>query len=186
MRPSPVERGNFANEGGASAALANRVAAQCAGNRAANGGPRFALAVRVREQMGRGLVAGRLKAMARGACALLGLAAWSTACGGKYEDPNSHGPDEPTTSSAGSSSSSSSNTGSSSSLPTHPLGVCVPGFDRSSNPSRPCEWISQKGECFDSFDAACACVCPTSGNSVCSGGFSNGANSATTVYCDPA
>ena len=109
----------------------------------------------------------------------------AAACGGRYEDPSSQkpGPADPAPSTSGS---SSSQAGSPDSLPTHPLGVCVPGFDRSKDPSRPCQWVTEKGECFGSFDAACACLCPTSGKSLCSGSFSPNVSGATTVYCDKA
>jgi hypothetical protein len=68
----------------------------------------------------------------------------------------------------------------------HDLGQCVPGFDRSSDASRPCPWISQKDECFQTMDAACACICPRSGASVCSSVESPGEPDVRTVYCDPA
>jgi hypothetical protein len=125
----------------------------------------------------------RVRAL-RGACAWLALAVCSTACGGKYEEPDggqTSTTGDPAPASTDSSSSSSNPPGS---LPTHPLGTCVTGFDRSSNPNRACPWVTQKGECFSSFDAACNCLCPTNGMSVCSGGFSPGSNGATTVYCD--
>jgi len=108
-------------------------------------------------------------------------------CGGKYELPdhqNTEGGD-PAPSSGGSAGSSAGGaSGTKGSLPTHDLGTCVPGFAQTSEPSRPCPWITEHGECFDSFDAACACICPRSGSSLCSGAFSPNARGMTTVYCD--
>jgi hypothetical protein len=116
-------------------------------------------------------------------CAVLG------GCGGKYELPDRQstegGDPAPTgTGSAGSSAGGAGASGSKGSLPMHQLGMCVPGFEQTSDPSRPCPWITEHGECFDSFDAACACVCPRSGSSLCSGAFSPNARGMTTVYCD--
>jgi hypothetical protein len=115
-------------------------------------------------------------------CAWVALACVA-ACGGRYDEPGSQGSgsEDPSPSASGSSSSSSSF---SKPLPTHPLGDCMPGFDRASNPSRSCQWVTAMGQCFDSFDAACACLCPTTGNSVCSAALSPSPTGATTVYCD--
>ena len=143
-------------------------------------GAHFAQAVGVRIGVGFRWAMSRVKRAAAGA-ALLPLVS-AAACGGRYEDPGNQKPG--TGDPAPTSGSSPSHTGSSDSLPTHPLGACVPGFDRSSDPSRPCQWVTEKGECFDSFDAACACVCPTSGNSLCSGSFSPNISGETVVYCD--
>ncbi|HEY4105337.1 MAG TPA: hypothetical protein VGM44_15675 [Polyangiaceae bacterium] len=100
-------------------------------------------------------------------------------CGGRVEEPGTE--KQPVDGGSATASSGSSGSGS---LPAHPLGQCVHGFERASEPTRSCEWITQAGECFDSFDAACACICPSSGHSVCSAAFSPGPNGATTVYCD--
>ena len=108
-------------------------------------------------------------------------------CGGKYELPdrqNTEGGD-PAPSTGGSAGSSAGGTsGNKGSLPMHELGMCVPGFAHTSDPARSCPWITEHGECFDSFDAACACICPRSGSSLCSGAFAPNASGMTTVYCD--
>ncbi|HTA89963.1 MAG TPA: hypothetical protein VK745_10320 [Polyangiaceae bacterium] len=121
-----------------------------------------------------------------GAIAVLVLSGWIAACGGKYDPGNQKsGTGDPGSNTGGSSSGTSTGT-STGSLPMHTLGDCVPGFDRSSNPSRPCAWVTEKGECFDTDDAACACICPTSGASICSSSLSPNQNGAIMVYCDPA
>lgn len=105
-------------------------------------------------------------------------------CGGRVvEQPGSggSGPSEPSTqeppAAAGRSASPPS------SLPTHDLGACTPGFTRADNPNRPCHWLTKAGACFDEKEAACACICPLSGNSVCFSGFDAGPSSATLVQC---
>ncbi|HWZ93554.1 MAG TPA: hypothetical protein VNW92_32060 [Polyangiaceae bacterium] len=112
-------------------------------------------------------------------------AAWLAACGGRVEEPGEGGGPAASGGAAGTGTAGTGNApGSTMKLPTHPLGQCVPGFDRSSNPNRSCPWVSQAGQCFDSVDAACACICPTTGNSVCSSNFASGPGATTTVYCD--
>ena len=153
-------------------------------NRANRPGPGFARTMGVGASMGVHGLGSAIVRLASNACAVLYLGAVVVACGGKYEDPGSQmpGTEGPAPSASGSSGSSSgSGTGS---LPMHPLGTCVPGFDRNSNPARTCPWITEKGVCFSSLDGACACICPTSGSSVCSGSFAPGPSGTTTVYCD--
>jgi hypothetical protein len=108
-------------------------------------------------------------------------------CGGRVveEPPGTEKPEttDPAPSSTGAAGTGSS-PGSPTKLPSHPLGDCVPGFDHGSNPSRACPWVTQNGQCFNSEDAACACICPTSGGSLCSSNFSPGPGGTTTVYCD--
>lgn len=68
-------------------------------------------------------------------------------------------------------------------LPSHRLNACVPGFKRASSPSRGCNWLTSDDACFDTKEAACACICPTSADSVCSSGFYRGDGQATLVHC---
>ncbi len=68
-------------------------------------------------------------------------------------------------------------------LPSKELGECVPGFDRAQNPELPCRWLTESGMCFDDSDAACACICPTDRDSICSHGFDDGPNSARLIRC---
>ncbi len=129
------------------------------------------------------------KGLGRGVVVTLSASLLALACGGRVVEPSSQDPDtgEPsgtagtTVGNAGATSKGSSG----GSLPTHPLAECAPGFDRASNPARACQWLLTKSnQCFDTFDAACACACPTSGNSVCSSSIPGGPNSATPVFCD--
>ena len=111
------------------------------------------------------------------------------ACGGKYEVSSTGDADAGQSATSRDGSSGASGTGKTNkkgSLPTHTLGACSPGFNRSENPARPCDWVTDQGQCFDSFDAACACICPSTGNSLCSGSFSPDPSGATTVHCDKA
>ena len=121
-----------------------------------------------------------------GRAALLCAALASVGCGGRVIET---GPEDPRTGTAGSSAANSTAGASSKgsgggSLPTHALGACVPGFDHASNPGRACQWLTSTGQCFDDFDAACACACPTAGSSVCSSSLPGDSNSATRVFCD--
>lgn len=108
------------------------------------------------------------------------------ACGGRYEEPGSggSGTSAPTGTSVGSDDSKGSDSsGTTASLPQQDLGTCVPGFERASNPSRSCNWLTDAGVCFDTKDAACACICPRNADSVCFSGFDDGPGSATLVHC---
>jgi hypothetical protein len=61
------------------------------------------------------------------------------------------------------------------------LGDCHPGVDR--NKAQECPWIAD-GICYPSWDAACNCVCPTSGSKVfCTSDFPGGDGSPTEVHC---
>ena len=116
-----------------------------------------------------------------------------TACGGRVIDdtgtefsPSDFG----YTGSAASSGRSAGSAGKSgtsrppTSLPSKQLPPCVPGFDRAQNPWRDCRWVTETGMCFEDTDAACACICPTDRESVCSHGFDDGPNGAKLVLCD--
>ena len=46
----------------------------------------------------------------------------------------------------------------------------------------PCNWLA-KDRCYDTKAAACACICPRDGPSVCSSGFYGGEDSRTRVLC---
>jgi hypothetical protein len=108
------------------------------------------------------------------------------ACGGRaVEQPGTGGaaPTEPSTDDSASAAAAGRSSAPSSSLPTQDLGDCTPGFSRAENPSRPCNWLSKAGSCFDKKEAACACICPTTGDSVCFSGFDGGPGSATLVQC---
>jgi hypothetical protein len=107
------------------------------------------------------------------------------ACGGRYEDPGSGGagtstPSQSSTGSDGGNKSESS--GTTVTLPKQDLGVCVPGFEQAANPGRPCNWLTEAGVCFDTKDAACDCICPSTRDSLCFSSF-GGPGSATMVYC---
>ena len=69
-------------------------------------------------------------------------------------------------------------------LPRQALGPCSPGFLRTAFPGRACNWLSESGQCFDSTDQACNCICPPQGKSICShtGDASDG--NASPIYCD--
>ena len=104
------------------------------------------------------------------------------ACGGRVEDPTpggSGGSDSAPLSSPG-----GSKSGPSAGLPSHELGDCKPGFDRASNPGQPCNWLTDSGQCFDTNDEACACICPPNKDSVCFSPFYGGDGSATPVHCE--
>jgi hypothetical protein len=109
------------------------------------------------------------------------------ACGGRYEDPGSgggSGTGAPTGSGAASDNGNGSDSsGSTVTLPKHDLGTCTPGFERATNLSRSCNWLTEAGVCFDTKDAACSCICPTNADSLCFSGFDNGPGSATLVHC---
>ena len=108
------------------------------------------------------------------------------ACGGRaVEEPSSggSGPNAPVTSDPKPSGGAGRSSSASSPLPTHDLGDCTPGFSRIDNPSRPCNWLTKNGSCFDEKEAACSCICPTDGSSVCFSGFDDGPGSATLVQC---
>jgi hypothetical protein len=108
------------------------------------------------------------------------------ACGGRYEEPGT-GTGAPVESGAGSTGSPSEgkagSSGSTVTLPNHDLGVCQPGFDQASNPGRSCNWLTESGKCFDTKDAACACICPGNKDSLCWSNFDDGPGSATLVHC---
>ena len=72
----------------------------------------------------------------------------------------------------------------SSSLPSHELGVCKPGFDPASDPRRACNWLNKAGMCFSTRDEACACVCPLDHDSVCWSPFPGGTADPRLVQCD--
>ena len=109
------------------------------------------------------------------------------ACGGRaIEEP---GPDgagapssEPGAGTVGSSGSAGKPSGNSGSLPTHPLGDCKPGFSRTQNPTRACPWVIDNGQCFDTQDAACACICSAE-NNVCWSAFPK-PDQPTLTHCD--
>jgi hypothetical protein len=108
------------------------------------------------------------------------------ACGGRYEDPGSDGsgttaPSQSSTDADGGKNSDSS--GTTVTLPKQDLGVCVPGFYRPAEPSRSCNWLTEAGVCFDTKDAACDCICPTTRDSECFSSFDGGPGSATPVFC---
>jgi hypothetical protein len=63
------------------------------------------------------------------------------------------------------------------------LGPCVKGFDRFERLDQPCNWLAEN-LCYDSKEAACSCICPRPGPSLCLSGFYGGEGSATAVYCD--
>jgi hypothetical protein len=168
----------FVNEGGAQSRFANEVAAKVARNPASRRGPALA---------GHRPVGADAKGITTGtrcvrclALALALLSASVAACGGRYDDPST------SSTGTGSSTSSESSPASQTTLPMHALGQCVPGFDRNSDAARPCPWVSQKDECFQTMDAACACICPRSGASICSSVATPGQSAFETVYCDPA
>jgi hypothetical protein len=109
----------------------------------------------------------------------------SVACGGRaIEEPDSGEP-EPSQPAPPGSAPTSPVKGNSSSrpLPSQALGECQPGFDRLQNPTRPCRWLTESGVCFEDTESACACICPSKGESVCAHGFDQGPNSATLIYC---
>jgi hypothetical protein len=110
------------------------------------------------------------------------------ACGGRaVEEPSSGGSGPSAAATRDPAPASSGGAGLSGSpsapLPTHDLGDCSPGFSRVDNPNRPCNWLVKDGSCFDEKEAACSCICPLSGNSVCFSGFDDGPGSATLVQC---
>jgi hypothetical protein len=166
---------NFVNEGGAQSRFANEVTGRVTRNAADRSGPPLA------EHRSVGADSKGITTVTRLVpCLTLALALLSAsvaACGGRYEDPST------SSTGTGSSSPSGSSPASQTMLPMHALGQCVPGFDRNSDASRPCPWISQKDECFQTMDAACACICPRSGASVCSS-VESGEPDVMTVYCD--
>ncbi|MET0790561.1 MAG: hypothetical protein ABW061_03495 [Polyangiaceae bacterium] len=109
-----------------------------------------------------------------------------TACGGRaIEAPGSGGSDssEPDTDNSTPAANAGSAAASSKPLPAYALGDCTPGFSRQVNPNRPCNWLTKDGVCFDDKQGACACICPTSGESVCFSASGDGNGSATLVHC---
>jgi hypothetical protein len=122
--------------------------------------------------------------------ALCAAIAGVVACGGRYEESGFDGgrTDDPSSSIAAAGSGGSSGRAGASygdpTLPSHDLGACAPGFARTSNPSRPCNWLTDMGICFDSNDDACACICPKIRNSVCFSPFYPGPGMATPIHCD--
>jgi hypothetical protein len=110
------------------------------------------------------------------------------ACGGRaiQEPGDDSEPSQPapTSSAKGGGGSGPGKGNSTGSLPSKELGQCMPGFDRAQNPTLPCHWLTESGMCFDDSDAACACICPTNRNSVCSHGFDRGPDSRTLIFCD--
>ncbi|HET7545948.1 MAG TPA: hypothetical protein VFK05_39035 [Polyangiaceae bacterium] len=113
---------------------------------------------------------------------ILGLGLF--ACGGRalVDNPGSAGTG--TTAPAATSTAKGKPGNPSDPLPGKDLGECTPGFDRAQNPEQPCRWITESGMCFDKSDAACACICPTQGQSVCAHGFDRGPDGAVLVVCD--
>jgi len=104
------------------------------------------------------------------------------ACGGRAEEP---GPDVSEVSTpAPSGASAGASAGPGSALPMHDLGTCLPGFEHDKQPQRACNWVDIEGLCFDTQNAACACICPRDRDSLCWTGFPQGVGSATRVHCD--
>lgn len=58
---------------------------------------------------------------------------------------------------------------------------CEPGV--SPNRAATCVWVAN-GLCYDTQDAACACVCPRSGASLCQAGLFENEFGAVEVNCD--
>jgi hypothetical protein len=111
---------------------------------------------------------------------------WLVACGGRYEEPGSDGSGTSAPPGSGADSDGgkkSDSSGTSVTLPQQDLGACVPGFERAADPGRSCNWLTEAGVCFDTKDAACNCICPTSADSVCFSSFDDGPGSATLVHC---
>jgi hypothetical protein len=108
------------------------------------------------------------------------------ACGGRYEEPGSGGSGTSTPSGSGADSDGgkkSDSSGTTVTLPQQDLGVCVPGFERAADPGRSCNWLTEAGVCFDTKDAACNCICPSTQDSLCFSNFDDGPGSATLVHC---
>ena len=110
---------------------------------------------------------------------MLGVAA----CGGRAETTGPEGSGTPAPP-ARSDDDESPAKGSGSSLPSHDLGACKPGFARAQNPGRACLWIDAQGACFDTLNAACACICPADHDSVCWSSFPDGNGTPTRVHCN--
>jgi hypothetical protein len=65
-----------------------------------------------------------------------------------------------------------------------PLGTCAaPGFLQTEAYGRPCNWLGTDDRCYDTREAACACLCPRDVTSQCVSGFYEGENSATGIGC---
>lgn len=64
-----------------------------------------------------------------------------------------------------------------------PLGMCVLGFQRFENLDKKCNWLADE-RCYETKEAACACVCPRTDGTLCLSGFYDGDGSATQVSCD--
>jgi hypothetical protein len=122
--------------------------------------------------------------MTESVCLIAGVALLVSigACGGRYDDSGTQHGGSPAPS-VSAQSASGGQPGSPTHLPMHQLGDCVPGFDRTTQPARPCTWVTDTNQCFDTLDAACACICPT-GGSLCSSGFDPDASGASPVHCD--
>jgi len=110
------------------------------------------------------------------------------ACGGRaIEEPNpesagsTSSPVGDPAPSAGASSNPSDHSGSGS-LPKHDLGECKPGFVQAQYPARACPWLIENGQCFETQDAACACICNSASN-VCWSGFPT-PGVPTLLHCD--
>lgn len=65
------------------------------------------------------------------------------------------------------------------------LPECVPGFAPGTPGRGTCDWLAG-GLCYSSRTAACACVCPKTGRTLCTSGFPNGPDGRTRVTCTKA
>jgi hypothetical protein len=107
------------------------------------------------------------------------------ACGGRVIEqpsPGSAGSDPTDGNASGAGSPSEPSSSGNGSLPKHELGDCKPGFSPSQQPSRACSWVIENGQCFDTQDEACACICGSE-NNVCWSAFPK-PGVPTIAHCD--
>jgi hypothetical protein len=127
----------------------------------------------------------------RGAALIVTAVVWGAiACGGQTETGDGDGDNEGGTAGAsggsggGASGSGASGRGGSGSSggPTTPLGECKMGTRVPTDPEQPCAWVGNN-LCYDTKEAACACICPRDRKSTCISSLPGGPTDRVLVDC---
>src|SRR5687768_14244897 len=122
----------------------------------------------------------------RGAVLVIAAAVWGAiACGGQTETGDGDGDNEGGTAGApggGSGGGSSGRGGGGSGGPTTPLDECKMGTPPPSSFDEPCAWVG-KNLCYETKEAACACICPRDRKSTCISSLPGGPTDRIAVDC---
>jgi hypothetical protein len=118
----------------------------------------------------------------RGALLIVAAVLGAIACGGKTEEGDGFG-DGGTAGASGSSGSGSSGSGGGGSGgPGTPLGECKMGTPPPATFEEPCAWLA-KDLCYETKEAACACICARDRKTTCISSLPGGPNDRIAVEC---